>query len=117
MACAGGSRGRAVRAQFENGEETVVANDVDVAVREGHVPLRGGGRGARRWAHDATGVVNLRAVEAEGNNDLAARGNVFSADGRTSVAESRRLNLTVKRVTVVFVIKVEDALRRASGGA
>ena len=57
--CASGSRGRAVGAQFENGEETVVSNDVHVAVREGHVPLWGGGRGARRWAHDATGVVNL----------------------------------------------------------
>ena len=105
-----------MRAQFENGEETVVANDVDVAVREGHIPLRGGGRGARRWAHGAIGVVDLRAVEAGGNGDLAAQGNVFSADGRTSAAEPRRLHLTVKRATVVFVTKVEDALRRTSGG-
>ena len=57
--CLARSRGRAVGAQFENGEETVVANDLYVAVREGHVPLRGGGGGARRWAYDATGVVNL----------------------------------------------------------
>ena len=54
-----GSRGRAVGAQLENGEETVVANDVDVAVREGHVPLWGGGGGGRRRAHDAAGVVDL----------------------------------------------------------
>jgi hypothetical protein len=104
-----------VRAQFENGEETVVANDVDVAVREGHIPLRGGGRGARRWAHGAIGVVDLRAVEAEGNGDLATWSNVVSADGRASVAESRRLHLTVKRAIVTFVIKVEDSLGCASG--
>ena len=104
-----GSRGRAVGAQLENGKETVVANDVYVAVREGHVPLRGGGGGARRWAQDATGVVNLRAAEAEGNGDLAAWSNVFSVDGRTSDAESRCLHLTVKRAIV------EDSLRRASG--
>jgi len=57
--CLAGSRGRSAGAQFENGEETVVANGVYVAVRDGHVLLRGGGGGARRWAHDATGVVNL----------------------------------------------------------
>ena len=113
--CLAGSRGRSAGAQFENGEETVVANGVYVAVRDGHVLLRGGGGGARRWAHDATGVVNLRAVEAEGNGDLTAWSNVFSADGRTSVAEPRRLHLTVKRAIVAFVIKVEDSLRRASG--
>ena len=92
-------------------------NEVDVAARQGHVPLRGSGRGARHWAHNATGIVNLRAVEAEGNGDLAARSNVSSAaDGRTSVAESRRLYLTVKSATVIVVIKVDDALGRASAG-
>ena len=106
--CLAGSRGRAVGAQFENGEETVVANDVYVAVRGGHAPLRGGRGGARRWAHDATGVGNFCAVEAGGNGDLAAR-------SKPSVAEPRCLHLTVKRATVVFIIKVEDALRRASG--
>ena len=35
-----GSRGRAVGAQLENGEETVVANDVHVAVGEGRLVLR-----------------------------------------------------------------------------
>ena len=58
-------------AQLENGEETVVANDVDVAVREGHVPLWGGGGGGRRWAHGAAGVVDLRAVEVEAEGDFA----------------------------------------------
>ena len=81
LECAGWSRGRAAGAKLEEGEETVVANDVDVAVREGHVPLRGSGRGVRRWLHDAAGVVNFRAVEAEENGDFDAWGNVFSADG------------------------------------
>ena len=37
--CLARSRGRAVGAQLKNGEETVVANDVHVAVRERHIPL------------------------------------------------------------------------------
>ena len=35
----------------------------------------------------------------------------------TSVAETRCLDLTVKRVIVVFVIKVEDLPRRVSAAA
>ena len=104
-------------AQLENGEETVVANDVHVAVREGHVPLRGGGGGGRRRAHDATGVGTSEPLRRKvaATSPPGAWSNVFSADGRTSVAESRCLHLTVKRVIIVFVIKVEDLPRRASG--
>jgi hypothetical protein len=104
-----------VGAQLENGEETVVTNDVHVAVRERHVPLWVGGGGGRRRAQDATGVVYLRAVEAERDGDVNGRSNVFSADGRTSVAEARRFYLTVERVIVIFVIEVQSLLSRVPG--
>ena len=77
-----------VAVKLKDGEDAVVANDVHVAVRKGYVPLRGGGGGGgRRWAHDAAGVVHLRAVETEGDGDLVACSNVFIADEGASVAE------------------------------
>jgi len=57
--CLARSGGRAVGAQLKNGEETVVTNDVHVAVRERHIPLWIGSGGGRRRAQDATGVVYL----------------------------------------------------------
>ena len=99
-----------------------MASDVDVAVRESHVPLRSSGRGARRWAHDAAGVVNFRAVdEAEGNGDFGLRRveQFFYADGRTSAAEPRRLYLTAQSTTVVIgviKVKIKDAMSRALAG-
>ena len=57
--CLARSGGGAVGAQLKNGEDTVVTNDVHVAVRERHIPLRVGGGGGRRRAQDATGVVYL----------------------------------------------------------
>ena len=57
--CLARSGGGAVGAQLKNGEETVVTNDVHVAVRERHIPLWVGGGGGRRRAQDATGVVYL----------------------------------------------------------
>ena len=57
--CLARSGGRAVGAQLKNGEETVVTNDVHVAVRERYIPLWIGSGGGRRRAQDATGVVYL----------------------------------------------------------